>query len=76
MTERYLGKTAVAAVFLFILIVVDTTAFASISVSPVRIDLGESHTKDVVRVSNQEDRQKSYQVEVVAWSQAEGKPEV
>ena len=76
MTERYFGKTAVAAVFLFIFSSVDSTAFASISVSPVRIDLGTSHTKDVIRVSNQEQRQKSYQVEVVAWSQADGKPEV
>lgn len=44
-------------------------ALASISVSPVRLDLDASHDKDVIRVTNQEDRQKSYQVEVVAWSQ-------
>ena len=76
MTERYFGKTAVTAVFLFIFSVADSIAVASISVSPVRIDLGEAHTKDVIRVSNQEQRQKSYQVEVVAWSQEDGQPEV
>ena len=76
MTERYFGKTAVTAVFLLIFSVADSIAVASISVSPVRIDLGEAHTKDVIRVSNQEQRQKSYQVEVVAWSQEDGQPEV
>lgn len=76
MTERYFGKTAFFAVFLFIFGVYASTALASISVSPVRLDLSEFHTKDVVRISNQEETAKSYQVEVVEWSQTERRQEV
>ena len=76
MAERYIGKTAFFAVFLFILGVYASTALASISVSPIRLDLSEFHTKDVVRISNQEAVAKSYQVEVVEWSQTERRQEV
>jgi fimbrial chaperone protein len=76
MTERYLGKAAIVAALLFLLLNASSNAYASISVSPVRLDLGANHDKDVIRVSNQEGRQKSYQVEVVAWSQSDGEPEV
>ena len=76
MTERYFGKAAGCAAFLFIFLGTISAALASISVSPVRVDLDASHDKDVIRVTNQEDRQKSYQVEVVAWSQTDDKAEV
>jgi fimbrial chaperone protein len=76
MTERYLGKAAIVAALLFLLLNATSSAYASISVSPVRLDLGTNHDKDVIRVSNLEGGQKSYQVEVVAWSQSDGEPEV
>jgi len=76
MTERYFRKAAGLAAFLFIFLGAGSMALASISVSPVRLDLDASHDKDVIRVTNQEDRQKSYQVEVVAWSQTADDPEV
>ena len=76
MTERYLGKAATFAALLFFLFSATSSAYASISVSPVRLDLSAKHDKDVIRVSNLEGGQKSYQVEVVAWSQGDGEPEV
>lgn len=76
MIERYSGKAAATAAFLFISLLAVSTAVASISVSPVRLDLSNTHDKDFIRVSNQEDRPKSYQVEVVSWSQSDGRPEV
>jgi fimbrial chaperone protein len=77
MIERFPGKAAWLAAFpLFFLLGAVTPVAASISVSPVRLDLDASRDKEVIRVSNQEDGQKSYQVEVVAWSQEDGQPEV
>ena len=76
MTERYTGKTALGAVFLFLFSTYLNVAFASISVSPVRLDLSDNHTRDVVRISNQEQTAKSYQVEVVEWSQTSERQEV
>jgi len=76
MTERTLWKAAVFAAFLLIFGVHAPRAIASINVSPVRIELSEDHNKDVVRISNQEDAAKSYQVEVVAWSQTDERREV
>ena len=76
MAERYSSKAAVSAALLFFFINAASIAHAAISVSPVRLDLSVTNDKEVIRVSNHEDRQKSYQVEVVAWSQGEGKPEI
>jgi fimbrial chaperone protein len=76
MTERYYGKAALGAAFLFIFGFYASVALASISVSPVRLDLSDDHDKDVVRISNQEETSKSYQVEVVAWSQTDERREV
>jgi fimbrial chaperone protein len=76
MTERYLWKAAIYAAFLFIFGIYASTAIASISVSPVRLDLSDDHDKGVVRISNQEETSKSYQVEVVAWSQTDERREV
>lgn len=64
------------AAFLISTGVLAPLALASIDVSPVRIDLSDGHDKDVVRISNREDSAKSYQVEVVAWSQTDERREV
>ncbi len=76
MTERYTWKAAVFAAFLLFSGVHTPSAIASIDVSPVRVDLSEDHDKGVVRISNHEDVAKSYQVEVVAWSQTDDRREV
>ena len=76
MTERYKRKAARVAAFLIIFGITATAVHASINVSPVRINLGDDHDKDVVRITNQEDSAKSYEVEVVAWSQTEERREV
>lgn len=76
MKERYNWKAASVAAFLFIFGFDALDALASISVSPVRLNLSNVNTKDVVRVSNLEETTKSYQVEVVAWSQTDERREV
>ena len=76
MKERYLWKAATIAAFLFISVVPAHDAAGSVAVSPVRIDLSDDHDKDVVRVSNSEQTAKSYQVEIVAWSQSEQRREI
>lgn len=76
MNERYTGKAATFAAFLLFFGGHVPITFAAIAVSPVRIDLSEEHSKDVVRISNQEDVAKSYQVEVVAWTQTDDRREV
>ena len=76
MNERYLRKAASIAAFLLIVGFPTLDAIASISVSPVRVDLSDEHTKDVVRVSNLEEITKSYQVEIVAWSQSDERREI
>jgi len=76
MKERYLWKAAALAAFLFISTGPIQSAVASMSVSPVRVDLSTEHDKDVIRVTNAEDTAKSYQVEIVAWSQSEERREI
>lgn len=76
MKERYLWKAATIAAFLFILAGPIRNAIASMSVSPVRIDLSNDHDKDVIRVTNSEETAKSYQVEIVAWSQSDERREI
>ena len=76
MSERYKWKAAPVAAFLFIFGMIVPTTHASMSVSPVRIDLSDEHRKDVVRVSNQDESAKSYEVSVVAWSQTKERREV
>lgn len=76
MTERYNRKAAIFAAFLIILGIQFTSAHASLNVSPVRVNLSDGHSKDVIRITNQEDSVKSYEVEVVAWSQTDERREV
>jgi len=76
MIERYNRKAAICAAFLFLSGISFTAAHASLNVSPVRVNLSDSHTKDVIQITNQEESVKSYQVEIVAWSQTEERREV
>jgi fimbrial chaperone protein len=76
MTERYNWKAAILAAFLILFGAGFTAAHASLNVSPVRVNLSDSHTKDVIQITNQEDSAKSYEVEVVAWSQTNERREV
>jgi len=76
MTERYNRKAATFAALLILFGTGFTAAHASLNVSPVRVNLGDSHTKDVIQLTNQEDSVKSYEVEVVAWSQTKERREV
>lgn len=72
MTERNTGKAALVAAFLFLAIGWVATGHASVSVSPVRLDLSASHSKDIVTIGNGGTVTKSYEAGVSAWSQAEG----
>ena len=76
MTERNNRKAALIAAFLIIFGTCLTAAQASLNVSPVRVELSDSHTKDVIQITNQEDSIKSYEVEIVAWSQTAERREV
>jgi fimbrial chaperone protein len=76
MNERYLGKAVLGAAFLLIFWGLSSTAMAQVAISPVRVDLSDDHTKDVVRISSQTDKTVSYQVEIVAWSQTEERREI
>ena len=76
MNERYNRKAAVIAAFLFLSGFLTTAGHASINISPLRVDLSDDHDKDVIRITNQGDSAKSYEVEMVAWSQTDERREV
>ena len=76
MKERFPGKAVVCTAFLFIFGGLAPQAVAQVSISPVRIDLGEENSKDVIRISSQAAEARSYQVEIVAWSQTAEEREV
>lgn len=76
MNERYTWKAASIAAFLFFSGILANDGHASVAISPVRVDLSDSHDKDVVRITNRESSARSYQVEVVAWSQTESRREM
>lgn len=70
-------KAAVLAAFVFSCWVAGTVpAAASINVSPVRVYLDADSPREVVTITNGEETARSYQVEVVAWSQTEDEREV
>jgi fimbrial chaperone protein len=71
MTERYKAKAARLAALLLFLGGYPLLAAASVSVSPVLVELSENHSKEVVRISNAGDTTKSFEVDVVAWSQSD-----
>ena len=76
MLERLNWKAVLVAAFFIFLAANAPPALASLSVSPVRVDLNDDHSKDVVRVSNRDTIAKSYEVTVVAWSQTSERREV
>ena len=73
MTERCIPKAAIIAAFLFLSSGWSAIAVASVDISPVRLDLSNDRNKDTIRFGNGGDETKSYQVDVVNWSQSEGK---
>ena len=75
MTERYNRKAAVIAAFLFLSCAWPAYVVASVDISPVRLDLSDNRNKDTIRFGNGGDVTKSYQVDVVNWSQPEGESE-
>lgn len=76
MRERYQWKAVLCTAFLLVFTGHAFDANAQVSVSPVRVDLSDVHSKDVVRIGNQEKSTASYQVEVVAWSQSDERREI
>jgi len=76
MKERTLRKAAINAAFLFISCLLATAANASVNISPLRVDLSDNHDKDVIEFTNGGDTTKSYEVEVVAWTQTDERREV
>lgn len=75
-TERYTGKAALCAAFLLLFTGFPATAGASISVSPVLLELDQQHSKDIVRVANVSEVTKSFEVNVVAWTQSDQDREI
>ena len=55
MNERFPGKAVVCTAFLFIFGALAPQAEAQVSISPVRIDLGEENRKHVIRIASQVD---------------------
>lgn len=76
MKERYIGKAVLCTAFLLIFWGPLTTAEAQVAISPIRVDLSDDHTKDVIRISSQASSTMSYQVEIVSWSQSDERREI
>jgi fimbrial chaperone protein len=74
--ERYTGKAAGFAAFLLFFAGYPMAATASIDVSPVILELSDQRNKEVVRIGNTSDTAKSFQVDVVAWSQSDHEREI
>ena len=74
--ERHTGKAAVTAAFLILLAAFPLAAAASVSISPVLLELSARHDKDVLRVANASDAAKSFEINVVGWTQSEAQREI
>ena len=75
MTERYIWKAVHSAAFLFISGLF-SAASAQVAISPIRVDLGDDNDKDVILVTSQAATTRSYEVEVVAWTQTDDRREI
>jgi len=75
-TERSTGKAAGFAAFLIFFLGLGSVAGAAVNVSPVLLNLSEKTNKEVVRVTNSSDASKSFEVNVVAWSQSDKEREI
>ncbi len=74
--ERLTGKAVRLAAFLFLFTGYPLTALAGIEISPVLLEMSEQQDKQVVRVGNSSETAKSFQVDVVAWSQSDEDREI
>ncbi len=52
------------------------TAYAGVDISPVLVEMSARQDKQVIRVSNSGETPKSFQVDVVAWSQSDEDREI
>ena len=75
-SERLSGKAAGFAAFLLFCIGYPVSAFAGVDISPVLVEMSEKQNKQVVRISNSGETAKSFQVDVVAWSQSDEEREI
>jgi fimbrial chaperone protein len=76
MKERFIKKAAILAAFFSIFGAYASLAVAALDVSPVRVNLAKDNDKGTVRVSNHDETEKSYQVEIVAWTQTDERREI
>ncbi len=74
--ERSTGKAAGFAAFLFFCSSYPLTVLAGVDISPVLVEMSEQQDKQVVRVGNSTETTKSFQVDVVAWSQSDKEREI
>ena len=74
--ERLSGKAAGFAAFLIFCTACPVSAFAGVDISPVLVEMSEKQNKQVVRISNSGETAKSFQVDVVAWSQSDEEREI
>ena len=74
--ERYTGKAAGFAAFLLFCTGYPIVASAAVDISPVVVEMSEQQDKQVVRISNSGEDAKSFQVDVVAWSQSDEEREI
>jgi fimbrial chaperone protein len=74
--ERLTGKAASFAAFLLFFSGFAGSAFAGVDISPVLVEMSEQQDKQVVRISNSDEAAKSFQVDVVAWSQSDDDREI
>lgn len=76
MMERFNRKAVIGTAFLVFLGIYSDLSLAAMAVSPLRVDLSDQNTKGALQVSNQDDVSRSYQVEIVAWSQSDEQREL
>ena len=76
MNERFLRKAVLGTAFFLICGAFPAPVLAQVAISPVRIDLSDTRTKDVIRIKSQTETLRSYEVEVVSWSQSETEREI
>jgi len=74
--ERYIRKAAALVALLLFCTGYPLTAPAAVDISPVLVEMSEQQNKQVVRVNNSGDAAKSFQVDVVAWSQSTEEREI
>jgi fimbrial chaperone protein len=76
MMDRLNRKAVLGTAFLVFFASFPAASPAAMAVSPLRVDLSDGNTKGAIQVSNQDDKPRSYQVEIVAWSQTDEQREL